>query len=83
LQDSGKRDVAYLHDKMGVVCHETKTMYAVSEPLHCLLKDQIEAKTVAIIEKYRSAGVAAKNYVVNCVTKLMRDLLPREENILT
>jgi hypothetical protein len=55
---------------MGVVFHETKTMYAVSEPLHCLLKDQVEAKTVAVIEKYRSTGVATKDNVVNCAGKI-------------
>lgn len=70
LHDSGKWYVAYLHDEMGVVCHETKTMYAVSEPLHCLLKDLEEPKTVAVIEKDRSTGVATKDNVVHCAGKI-------------
>ena len=70
LHDTGKRDVAYLHNEMDVVCHETETMYAVSEPLHCLLKDQVEAITVAVIKEYRATGVAAKDNVVNCAGKI-------------
>lgn len=35
-----------------------------------MLKDQLEAKTVSVIKKYRSTGVAATANVVNCAGKI-------------
>ena len=64
LHDPGERNIIDLHDQMDMVAHQAEGMDTATKHLDGILKDQIEAITVAVVEEDRIAGVAAEDDVI-------------------
>ncbi len=55
---------------MDVVCHAAESMDAAIELYGHLLHEQVKTVTISIVEKYRLAGIAAKDDVIDCTGEM-------------
>ena len=61
----GKGYFANLNDEVQMICHQTKTMNAVSEPFNALLQQQIQPGSIRLDIKNILAAITTKNNVVD------------------
>ena len=60
----GKGHFADLNDEVQMICHQTKTMNAVSEPFNTLLQQQIQPGSIRLGIKDILAAITTKNNVI-------------------
>src|SRR6266545_156043 len=65
LHHTGKGDITHLDEKVYMVRHKTEGMDAVMEQLGPVLKEEVKAIPVGVVEEDVLAGISTKNDVVN------------------